>query len=842
MGPNENLKKIISQQKETLSQLEAEYQIIETSDITRENTELKAEIEKLRLNYEKTRNNLKSLSDENAGLKNALYEQIYNEKIKIVNTTAQKLDVLFKSSVDGELNSLSLLENSVKDRINDITATLRRHKVDAKDEIYQRLGELSTLLDEKVTYIRLKAASTPTAFSEAEKTELEALKKEQITDEQVHAIAKKNNFERFVGLNLLNGIGILLIIIGVITAARFTYVRLPDIMKGIMMFVFGAAMLIAGELMNRKKPNIFSLGVTSGGIGVLYVALATSYFSLKILDMYPALAVCVLITGVAFVLSNRYNSHAIIVFALVGGYLPMFSIGSNITVVYGAMVYFVLLNLLALLVSFSKKWRLASFVGLSLNIIGTVYICLSYSNSPTIIEKIVLILYVMFAFLNYTLIPIVSTYRTKAVFRKSDIVLLAINTFFSSLIMYFVFYQFHFNDFTGMLAIIFAVIYLLLGRIIEKKFPSGERNAKALFYLTGLMFVILIIPFQFGRAWLSLGWLAEGVLLATYGILYNEKAFKRSGFVICGLCLSAFLLIDCAWTGDYLFPYKYLAITIGSVIIMGAYMYKKMMAGLFPKIYKYFVIANIWFYTLYIIEKLKAILSSIYPNPATYRIDYLISAFAIVATFLIAYIVPRIKILSDLGIKILSIVLYFIGIVWLFIINSVYSPTNLQLSTANIGITIIGTIILLVIGLLSVLAVRDLMQLIVMERKIGVEWYPLIISGYYVLILTQNLITQYNLQFSNAAISIIYVLTALAWIIFGFMRRYSFIRRFGLGLAILAVIKLFIVDLSNLTQGYQIVTYFALGVTLVAISFVYQYFSKRLELKAEVTVDDEENH
>jgi uncharacterized membrane protein len=77
-------------------------------------------------------------------------------------------------------------------------------------------------------------------------------------------------------------------------------------------------------------------------------------------------------------------------------------------------------------------------------------------------------------------------------------------------------------------------------------------------------------------------------------------------------------------------------------------------------------------------------------------------------------------------------------------------------------------------------------------------------------------------------ISIVYVLTALGWIIFGFARKYSFIRKFGLGLSILTVIKLFLIDLASLTQGYQILSYFTLGVTLLAISFVYQYFNKRL--------------
>jgi uncharacterized membrane protein len=57
------------------------------------------------------------------------------------------------------------------------------------------------------------------------------------------------------------------------------------------------------------------------------------------------------------------------------------------------------------------------------------------------------------------------------------------------------------------------------------------------------------------------------------------------------------------------------------------------------------------------------------------------------------------------------------------------------------------------------------------------------------------------------------------------------IRRFGLGLSFMAVAKLFLFVLSFLSEGYRIISYFAFGFVLIAISFVYQYFNKRLEVK-----------
>jgi hypothetical protein len=343
---------------------------------------------------------------------------------------------------------------------------------------------------------------------------------------------------------------------------------------------------------------------------------------------------------------------------------------------------------------------------------------------------------------------------------------------------------------------------------------------------------------QFGRIWLSLGWLVQGVIFVVYGILRNEKRFKRAGLIICGLCLWAFLLfdllLDISWHPLFnMFFWKYSAITTGSLIILGTYMYKKMMSGAFISIYKYFVLVNLWLFAIYIITEAGKNLFNIYTAEYSYQISYLLSAASITATFIIAYAITRIKLLSVFGIKILSIVLYCIGIIGLLINNGIFSPfgsSYIRTAAPNTGITFIGTIILIVLSILSILALRDALKIIITERKKGIEWLPLVVSGYFVVLLSQNLVVQFNLSFSSAVISIIYVLTALAWIIFGFMRRFAFIRRFGLALAIFAVVKLFLVDLSDLTQGFRIVSYFALGFTLIAISFVYQYFSKKLEL------------
>jgi len=532
----DNLKAVLVRQKETLDSLEKEIRNIEANDLVTENQKLKDELLRQKASLDNEKSNNVKLSEENSKLRGALYEQFYNEKTYILNSVSKRMDIYYKGNIKEEINRLQSFELSVKKRIDNMIAVLKANRVSVEDDIYIRIEELRKQLNIKVTLAREEIEKHTGAFCENRNEELSKLKQEQVTEEEIRSRIKQNNIESLIGLNIINKLGILLLVIGVIAASQFTYYHLPDMLKSVFAFLIGAVMLVAGELLNRRKPNVFSLGITSGGIAVLYASLALSYFRFEILGMYPALGLCVLITLGAFVLSQRYNSQTISAFAMVGGYLPIFSIAGDKTMLYGAMVYFVILNFLALIVAVNKKWTVTAYIGFVLNVIGSIYISTNMFNTQSdgaalILGDIITILYLVFAFVIYTLIPVVGSFRKKVGFKNSDTVLLALNTFISSLLLYWAFYEAGLEDLKGLLALVFAGVYIMLGWFIDK-YMTKEKTTIALFYITGLTFVVLVIPFQFGRMWLSLGWLVEGIALLSYGIYKEIKSFKRAGTVI----------------------------------------------------------------------------------------------------------------------------------------------------------------------------------------------------------------------------------------------------------------------------------------------------------------------
>ncbi len=811
------------------------------SEVT-ENAALKKEVEGLREVLACARAMYEEVTAQNEQLKNALRDQIYNERADIINAAAKKKEIYFRQSMDGELNKLAEVERELSERILRLQEEIGKYREGVTKELIERLRELARQVSETVAEERERIANETEKLNLHSSEVFGKLKGESITDETLKALGKKKNIEAFIGGNLLNKLGALFVLLGIIALSRYTFLMLSDTIKGILMFAVSGLFLAGGEYLNHKKPGVFSLGITSVGIAGLYASLCLSYFALYIIPMYPALAFCILITIGAFVLSRRYNSQTISVFALAGGYIPIISIADGITMTYAAMVYLGILNLLVLTFSFNRKWKITMLAGFFLNLAGTGYITLNMIiNRPydasVGIHQISTIVFTFFSFAMYTAIPVIGNYRKKEVFDNPDIAVLCLNTFFSSVMMYSILYAFGLSQYNGLFAIAFALVYLFLGRFVESKFEK-QINAMALFYLTGLMYVVLVVPLQFGNQWLSLGWLVQGVCLGVYGILKDDRNLERAGLGICGLCLFAFMFFDVLPMTNILFAQKYSAITLGSVVVLAALLHKRATLNSNEKMFKYASLINIWFYLVYLSLKVKSYLPV--SGIGLYDTDFLVGVLLITITFATASGFTRIRLILDNGVKFISLGLYLITI---FSVSSQMMSGRLLSVVPGEGavpfyVLAVSALLFLAIGVLAVIALRYMMKYFVLEARMSIEWMPLAMSIYFFILLSQIIITQYGVAFTSIVISLAYVVSALGWVAFGFWKRSAYVRKFGLGLSVLAAAKLFLIDLPDLSQGYRIVSYFAFGITLLAISFIYQYFNRLIFKEVDGKLED----
>jgi len=114
----------------------------------------------------------------------------------------------------------------------------------------------------------------------------------------------------------------------------------------------------------------------------------------------------------------------------------------------------------------------------------------------------------------------------------------------------------------------------------------------------------------------------------------------------------------------------------------------------------------------------------------------------------------------------------------------------------------------------SVLAVNAL-TLLAVSLEIHSFWWYVCWRGDYQLLQNYEMYAQFTY-------SAFFMLYGAALLTVGFLRRSAFLRWQALVLLAVTIAKVFLVDVSQLSRGFRILSFIGLGVLLLSVSFVYQ--------------------
>ena len=76
-------------------------------------------------------------------------------------------------------------------------------------------------------------------------------------------------------------------------------------------------------------------------------------------------------------------------------------------------------------------------------------------------------------------------------------------------------------------------------------------------------------------------------------------------------------------------------------------------------------------------------------------------------------------------------------------------------------------------------------------------------------------------------ISVMWAVYGASLMVIGFWRKTPMLRYIALGLFVLLLAKVFILDTSTVKSVYRIAAFLATGVTLVGVSYLYQFLRKK---------------
>ncbi|MCX7745880.1 MAG: DUF2339 domain-containing protein [Clostridia bacterium] len=837
MELKEKLRNLMETQKNLIKEYESTVVEFAESDLIHQNIELKREVEQYKIRIEELEKKYRETMEKNQNLSTALKEQVLDEKLNILKISKNKLEIYFHHGTYHHLNRLAVLEDETRHKIQNLKNIASKELSLEKEAYINEIDRLERELKKRIQDQKEKFLNHIGDTSQEMNTQLDALKNEGVSEEVIRRRIRQNNMEVKIGLSWVNKVGILLILIGVATALKYTYSNfMGNEMRGVFAFLIGGVFLLGGEWFSRKEKSIFAQGLTGGGIGVLYLSIFSSFFILKIISLNVALVTAVLVTLTALVLSLRYNSRTICTLALIGGFLPFFTyefafkLDSN--GIFIAMGYLFILNLLTLFISLYKKWDIVNYTSFLLNVPSLIYLVF---KTPFEVAGAV---YSLITFAMYLMITLAYPYKFKIKLKMIDITLMALNTLISCIVIFLLFEKAHLSDLRGVLSLAFCLIYFGLGQFLTR-FMKEEKITKVLFYLTSYAFAVLVFPFQFGIKWFAMGWLVEGVLMVIYGYWNKSKYLEIGGWIIFGFCLSSVLSIDFVryeLVADKEsvphFHFRYLAIMAGLTYTLLMYLFEmkkgnilrfsirgKLVTGL-----KYFTTLNVWVYLIYTAN-------SFYSK---WMVDekiigrdhesfFRLILFSII-TILFSFLITKIPVLYDKIIRNFSVFLFLLADLMCVIVSfiPVFEPHQGNLKYLAVGIVI-------AFNVFAFLSIRDLLIRLIRELDFSLEAYPLIIAVYLLSMSTGLLTVQFNLGKLNLLFSLLYLVAAFLCILYGFMKKYIWIRRFGLGLSFFSTAKLFIYDLAFLKTEGRIVAYFIFGILLIGISFAYQKLGRCIE-------------
>ncbi|WP_338872167.1 DUF2339 domain-containing protein [Spirosoma sp. SC4-14] len=362
-------------------------------------------------------------------------------------------------------------------------------------------------------------------------------------------LAENPDLEKFIGENLINKIGIAILVAGIGYFVKFAIDQhwINEIGRVLIGIMAGGLLLgLAHRL--RNSFTAFSSVLVAGGLSVLYFTIAIAFSEYKIFSQTAAFLLMVVITGFAVLLSIIYNRSALAVMSLMGGFATPFMVSSGQGNYIVLLTYLLVLDCGMLVLAYFKKWNIVHFVAygftvllyglwLSLEVAGV-------TNAPYVGA----LLFATAFYLVFMAMNLIYNLKEKARFSAVEIGLLMSNTAFYYTAGMVILANVQQGAYQGLFTVGLAVFNLGLATFLYRR----EAIDRTLIYLLiGLVitFASLTIPVQLDGNFITMFWALEAVLLLWLSQRSGLTLVATSSVIVLGLMLIS-LTMD--WSQLYL--------------------------------------------------------------------------------------------------------------------------------------------------------------------------------------------------------------------------------------------------------------------------------------------------
>ncbi|UGU18085.1 DUF2339 domain-containing protein [Sinomicrobium kalidii] len=664
---------------------------------------------------------------------------------------------------------------------------------------------------------------------------------------------KNPDLEKFIGENLINKIGILILVLGIVFFVKYAIDKnwINETARvGIGILAGAVVMFFAHRLRTHFKA--FSSVLVAGAISIFYFTIAIAFHEYQLFSQTAAFIIMVVITAFSALVSVSYNRMELAVLALIGGFSVPFMVSTGEGNYMILFTYITILNGGILTMAYFKKWNLVTI----LSFFFTVILYSSWLFTKLADDQLPYGGAFVFAtvfYILFSIITIIHNLRKKGALSTADYIVLLGNTFFYFSMGLTILH--HWNEnMKGLFTISLALFNLIYTAVLYKKFRL-DKNAVYLFLGLTLTFVTLTVPIQFEGNYITMFWAAEAVLLFWLSRKSGINTFKIGAVAVQGLMLVS-LLMD--WVQYYAAGKTELSLILNPAFITGL-----ISAISFTAVYfllkKENNIQKIGFFTFY---------------PASYRM------LAAVSAVVVAYIAGMLETnyqsnrflpigesamsCSALYHFVCSVLLLYFGLkshrkglkkiililaagnILLYVLLFFRLPTMEFLASLDTGRSehiafYLHYGLLLCLIYFAKTLVKNSMHdpVIPLFRRPVILWgfafcvvfilsYEVMIHGLYLTpgITDSPGLLETKTQIVKTGYPVLWGILSFAFLITGIKRQWKLLRIMALSLLGVTIAKLFLYDIKNVSETGKIIAFILLGILILVISFVYQKIKK----------------
>lgn len=675
-----------------------------------------------------------------------------------------------------------------------------------------------------------------------------------------------SSWEKFIGENLINKIGILITVIGVGIGAKYAIDKelISPTLRIILGYLAGGGLLFTAMRLKPKYEE-FSAVLLSGSLAIFYFITFIAFHLFQLMPQLAAFALMFIFTAFSVFSAIQYNKSIIAHLGLIGAYAIPFLLSDGSGNIRFFFTYMLLINSGILVVSVFKNWKSIFYVSFGVTwLIFLVWFNFYFRDHLhyTLAHVFALLFFTLFYAIN---IAYKIKHKISLVF--GDIAFLVGNAF----IYYFIGLALlegykDYDQYQGLFTLFNAAFHFGWSVLFFKKSWIDQK----LFFTTAglvLTFLTIAVPIQLDGNAVTLVWVFGATMLVALGRIKEIGIFEKIAFPI--LCLGILSLIH-DWFTYYNPPASEISPIFNrqflvSLLVVSAFgiqlwlteKYKatspwKPNSGMFAVVRTVvflglifgcyfsilFEIEAFWHLKKFTYYKEAQALGKLQGNVLVSAYEQLtIIGFSMIYLTAFSFIVKR-KSTSEL-LPIFTFIAQ-LTLIFAFLTIGLYSVNKMQLYYLNanadsifyrgVGLVVVRFILFGIFGVFVWQTIQFIRTYFVTKNAFILTEY--LLHTVLVWCLSAELVNWLHVfnsqQTYKLGLSIFWGIYALFLVALGIWKHKPYLRFGAFSLLGITLVKLFAYDISHLNTLSKTIVFIVLGVLLLLISFLYNKYTQSM--------------